>query len=250
MRRAACFSVVLLYCFCSGIRAEELIQTRSVPVPNQAHPFTPARPGNAEDEAAARAFSIAFQAQVKAQSWLAVASLAPLREAFGAAPALMDPGFQSAWFRWERQRLFDGWQVDEDGRGLWKMEDGVLGRRVQTLGIRQQPNGQWWIILLRTQEGPRTSGWSCSPNCTIRVNVAGKTWNMPARPPLNHAFRASDALGAPLPLSLLSDGPGQEWEFRVPGDEHPARFDLSWWPSLCRQKMGRCPEAAAQSTSP
>lgn len=221
--------------------AQDVIETRSVPVPNQAHPFDPIQAGRPDDESAARLFAATFQAQVKAQAWMAVESLAPLYKAFEGSKALSTPEFRSAWTRWERRRLFDGWVADDDGRGLWKIEDSAQGRRPQTLGIRQQADGQWWLILVRTQDAPGEAGWKCSPSCSIRVSAAGRTWQMNAKPPLRHAYRSADAVGAPVPVSLLRDEPRQVWEFELPGTDDVARFDLSWWPSLCRQKLGVCP---------
>lgn len=221
--------------------ASDVIEVRSVPVANQAYVFDPIVQGRPDDEAAAHLFASSFQAQVKAQSWLAVESLAPLYKAFQGSQALTTPEFRAAWTQWERQRLFNGWVADDDGRGLWKMEDAPQGRRPQTLGVRQQPNGQWWLILVRTQDAPGQAGWNCSPSCNIRVSAAGRPWQMSAKPPLQHSYRTSDAVGAPVPLSLLVDAPHQFWEFQLPGTDEIARFDLSWWPSLCRQKLGICP---------
>ena len=221
--------------------AEDLIQIKSVPVSNQAAPFDAIIQGKPDDEAAASVFAKTFEAQVHYQSWQAVASLAPMQKAFEGADALRSSTFRAAWLRWERQRLFEGWLADEDGRGMWKLEDGSM-EHPQTLGIRQQPDGQWWIILLRTEKRPGEDGWSCSPSCEIRVSVAGRIWNMHATPPLRHAYRSADALGAPIPVSLLQDKSGQIWEFQMPGQDQVVRFDLSWWPSLCREKLGVCPQ--------
>jgi hypothetical protein len=217
------------------------IQFHNVPVPNQAFPSSPLRPGNADDEAAAAAFAKTFQWLVKARSWLAVGSLAPLVPAFRDASALRTPAFANAWRTWQRQHLLSSWVVDEDGRGLWKTEDGVAAGQSLTLGLRRQGDGAWWLVLVRTRDRPGQSSWDCSPTCTVGVDVAGRHWSMQARPPLGYAWKTADAIGAPVPLGLLTDLPGQLWTFQPPGEDPPATFDLSWWHSICADRLSLCP---------
>lgn len=217
------------------------IQTREVPVLHAAHPSDPIDSNDARDLAAAEIYAQTFEKLVSAQAWDQAGAIAPLKSAFQASPRLAQRTFTQAWQQWDIKRLGDEWFVDQDGRGMWRGQYSD-GRRGLTLGLRQQPDGRWWLVLLRTRSDPGVSPWACSPVCQIVVSTGSRRFPLSARPPLGYDYRSSDVVGAPLPASLLANRSEWIWTIQSPDQsEEPAQFDLSWFPALCRQKLRTCP---------
>lgn len=228
--------------------AAQTQMTREIPVYNAAHRFDPIDVQDPGDMAAAQVYAETFERLVQTKAWPAASAIAPLREAFQASPRLSQPSFTQAWQRWDVQRLMESWFVDDQKKGLWRAQDNAgldsqgNPNKGLTIGFRQQPDGRWWAMLLRTKADPGVSSWKCSPTCQIVVSAGGRRIPITARPPVGYNSSSSDIVGFPMPMALVSNRSEWIWTVQPPDtSEPPAEFDMSWFPSLCRQKLRTCP---------
>lgn len=245
-RVALFFLLVLLGSF--PALAADLVSVKKVPVLHQAHPSDPIDPENPQDIQASVLYAQTFEKLITSGSYTAASALAPLKEVFSASARLSEESFLAAWRKWRFHDLLQQWIVDEDGRGLWKTQDSSIDQSDQgtglglTLGIRRQPDGNWWVILLRTRDDPGANPWPCSPTCQLVIHSDSRRYTLTARPPLGYDFRASDVVGAPLPQVLVSNKEDTVWDILPPGEKDvPVQFDVSWLRSVCQEKLNTCP---------
>lgn len=230
-----------------SVLANEAVLVRKVPVLHHAHPSDAIDGESQQDIQASELYAQTFERLVFSEAYISAGALAPLRDVFSSSPRLGQESFQRAWRTWRFHDLIQEWIVDEDGRGLWRtqndfaQEDNGQISMGLTLGIRKQPDGKWWIILLRTRDGPGVDPWHCSPTCPIVISTQTRRHSLTARPPLGYDFKASDVVGAPLPPALLSNEEGVIWEIQPPDPDPPAKFDISWLRSVCQHKLDTCP---------
>ena len=231
-----------------SVLANEVVLVRKVPVLHHAHPSDAIDSESLQDIQAAELYAQTFERLVFSGAYISAGALAPLKDVFSSSPRLAQESFQRAWRTWRFHDLIQEWIVDEDGRGLWRTQNDVVQKNADqfsmglTLGIRKQPDGSWWVILLRTRAGPGVEPWPCSPTCPIVISTQTRRHPLTARPPLGYDFKASDVVGAPLPQALLSNEEDVIWQIQPPDpDEPPVQFDVSWLRSVCQHKLDACP---------
>ena len=161
------------------------------------------------------------------------------KDIFFSSSIWQDQDFLNTWSNWSKQKAILSWEVGNGNLGMWKIAEGDDTFR-PTMGLKREQNGQWWLVFVKPQNvgGEASEGWSCAPNCSIKITTNGVTRTVLMRPPQHQEFQKVHTIGAVAPKFLFTNQE-QLWEVSFPNNEKVI-FDVSFAPSICQKMFGAC----------